>query len=87
VFVLQIDADYHNYVLTIMRQVQVVFYVETTARLKSCLLDVLPASLLIGRVLSANWVTQDTDVGKLFPMSGLTLPVYELCQSEMRSVI
>jgi len=40
-----------------MCQVDVVFYVETAPRRKAYRLDILPASSLIGRVPTVNWVT------------------------------
>ena len=40
-----------------MCQVEVAFYVETAARRKAYPLDILPASSLIGRVATVNWVT------------------------------
>lgn len=83
---LQLDVDYHNDIWRQFARCRK-YSVSKQRRVEVCLVDVLPASLLIGRVLSGNWVMQDTDVGKLFSMSGLSLPVREVCQTEMRSAV
>ena len=59
------------------------FYVETVARRKGYPLDILPASSLIGRVPTVNWVThtQDTDIKRPSLLDGLTAPAC-VCQNE-----
>jgi hypothetical protein len=62
-----------------MCQVEVVFYVETAARWKVYPLDILPASSLIGRVPSVNWVTH-----RIQTSSGL--PFWTVAQRQRVSV-
>jgi hypothetical protein len=57
-----------------MCQVEVVFYVETAARRKAYPLDILPASSLIGRVPSENWVTHRIQTSRGLPFRTVAQP-------------